>query len=169
MWVMFVVHICATAELTMRNVGPLMWHMRIYATLGCLFMAFYVAWASWNFACQQWRLIRAEHNMAGGAQGTQHEAVYIEESPVPTRTFSSPWPRSSTRRPRSARQAQRAGARRVKVHRRHQTLRYNPKRLGECGFESVLYISGISINRGTLQALRHMTAEVIHKKYVEDW
>ena len=79
----------------------------------------------------------------------------------PTRTFSSPWPKSSMRRTR----AQRAGSRRVSKHRRTSTMRFNPSMPGECGFESVLYISGIRSGKDTVGALRTVVADIVYKAY----
>ena len=61
------------------------------------------------------------------------EIIEVFDAPLPTKTHSSPWPKTQ---PRS--RARRKGRTRVRVHKRWATHMYNPQLAGHCAYQAVL-------------------------------
>ena len=91
------------------------------------------------------------------------EPILVQESPMPTRSSCTP-----TDSPPIVRtKAKRAGARRVPMHRRLVTEVFNPRIQGECGFEAVLWIAGVTPTKRRIAELRQKVAKEIYKARVE--
>ena len=88
------------------------------------------------------------------------DVVFVQESPQPTRTMSSPWPMTPTLRLRPLR---RGGRRRWSPHRRATTLKYDPPAQHHCGYAGVK-----AQKKGTIKDLREAVAQRVYTAFVND-
>ena len=100
----------------------------------------------------------------------RRSAIYVPESPMPTRTPSSPFKPTPTatkerRRPIAAR---RGGRRRWCMHARRATLLHNPTLPNDCAFECVLLCAGQRPTKSAIDRLRVETATRVKEAYVND-
>ena len=171
MWVDIVVQIrCTIHELGVSyTLSQDMQRKVICAALVCLLGVLLItAWALWQYVMYQGSMMWADYMMRKQEARKKAEVILVMESPMPTKTLSSPFPRSSARRPMRGTRAQRAGLRRLPRHRRGYTATFNPKNPGDCGFESVLFLAGILPNKRNIGLLRQMSAMIIEKTFIQD-
>ena len=90
-------------------------------------------------------------------EATKVEVITIEESPPPTRRAVTP-----------ITCVRRAGSRRLPMHRRALTCKYNPCLRNHCGFQVVLKAAGQNTNMKNVDKLRHATAAELEKAYAEN-
>ena len=128
----------------------------------------------------------------------RHEdIVWVEESPIPTRRFStSPWPQTTKKH--AARSAERgggigrtstraymqkktklyslrtfacmrrAGLRRYASHCRMHTRAYNPRTRTDCAYMCVLKAASLPSSSEAIQALRLATSDIIREHFIQD-
>ena len=85
--------------------------------------------------------------------------ILIEDSPPPSRTLSSPFRRTPSSQ--AGTPALRAGKRRLRSHRRHHTVAYDPSGRGDCGYQCLLKMACERPTRAKIKLLRSKTAEYI--------
>ena len=91
----------------------------------------------------------------------RREAILIQESPMPTRTISTP----ASRRRQQPSPAQRARGKRIKQHTRQLTLKRNLSMMGHCGCECIIAASGQKCTKKKVVQLRTAVAQQIKKLY----
>ena len=96
------------------------------------------------------------------------EVILIEESPIPTRSWSSPWPLAPnpTRRRRSP--ASFRGGMRRRGHARHTTLLVNPYKAHHCAYECVLRMSKRRVSMACIKELRAAVAQIVLEWFRND-
>ena len=92
------------------------------------------------------------------------EVIYIQESPPPTRTRSSP---KSSRRGAPA-SARRAGKKRLPSHKRAHTLHMDPRLPGHCGYACALHVAGLKESLQNVRIIRRLAAKVIQQAFLHD-
>ena len=89
------------------------------------------------------------------------EVITIEDSPMPTMKFSSPFKPTPTPR----RRAVYRGGRRRSMHRRSSTVRYNPTMPHHCGYSCVLKLKGENMHVKKVKGLRTQVALRLEEHY----
>ena len=80
------------------------------------------------------------------------EVIEIFESPIPTRSFSSPWPKTQSRR-----RVRRSGRQRLTMHKRAYTKVFDPPLPGHCAFQAILRAAG---KKGKIQEVMELRKKV---------
>ena len=96
------------------------------------------------------------------------EVIVIEESPRPTKSFSTPRATPMRPRPRSPRSAVRAGASRVCAHRRKLTCVFDPPSKGHCANQALLCAANTSTCMMKVRELRQKVSKIIVDAYEKD-
>ena len=95
------------------------------------------------------------------AMKRRREIIEVFESPPPTKRATTPRTRTSMR-------AQRAGASRVRKHKRAYTKWFDPKRQGHCAYEAVIKAAGVEVTLDAIRALRLATAKMVELAVLND-
>ena len=112
------------------------------------------------------RLVELEwhcHMPLSQKQSIEPEIISIEESPLPTRNLSSPRPSPFL----PVRRVRRAGAVRLRMHRRRKTLFFNPSLPNHCGYQAVLRAAGLRTDISHVRWLRKRVSEEFYKARLE--
>ena len=108
----------------------------------------------------EWRVY---HMPLSQNQSTEPEIICIEESPLPTRNLSSPRPSPFL----PVQHVRRAGAVRLRMHRRRKTLFFNPSLPNHCGYQAVLRAAGLRTDISHVRWLRKRVSEEFYKARLE--
>ena len=93
--------------------------------------------------------------------------VIIEESPLPTKSWSSPF-QPTPKRKCIRGPARRGGSARMKSHRKKVSLCWNPPSRFDCGYLCVLRAAHLSTSPWAVQQLRSETSIKVKEGYVHD-
>ena len=147
MWVPITVTLVVAVDLPWQLIRCILIVALLAASIGVIITStLYV----YMYLMQEWEAMKR-----------RREIIEVFDSPPPTKRATTPKTRTSMRE-------QRAGASRVRKHKRVYTKWFDPKRQGHCAYEAVLRAAGVRVDMDSIQALRMATAKMVELAVLND-